>query len=87
MPAVAIISAIASAATGVVGVAQSRSAAKDQKRAMNKQTQQARAAAALERPRTDTGAKVSLGTQDPAKARTTVASGIGGLSASSKLGL
>ena len=87
MPAVAAISAVVSSLVGVAGVVQAQSAANQQKSAMKKQQEQAMAQQAQKAPAVDAGAKVKLGTTDPAKPRTATSTSVGGVTASKKLGL
>ena len=102
MAAITSIIAGAAAAAGVAGTAinvnQQRKAAKEQKRAEKRAQLEAKNAAALEQTRTDTGAKVRLGSTDVSGTRTsktattssrrgTVGNSVGGLGASASLGL
>lgn len=108
MPAIPIVGAIAGALAGAGAVAgaiaqrkavaaQKRDAAK-QERVLKQQERTAREGAALEGTRTDTGAKVKLGTTEDAAGATkggkqssnrtgTVTGTIGGVSTSSRLGI
>ena len=103
MAAVTSILVGAAAAAGVAGTAinvnQQRKAAKQQRRAEERAELEAKNAAALEQTRTDTGAKVRLGSTNAsgtraaktstatANRRGTVGNSVGGLGASASLGL
>ena len=102
MAAITSILVGAAAAAGVAGTAisisQQRKAAKQQKRAEAQAALEAKNAAALEKTRTDTGAKVKLGSVDASGTRSsktastanrsgTVGNSVGGLGASASLGL
>ena len=100
LPAIASVASAAAAVAGVVvshrGVQQQRRAAKKQEQRFKEQQDAAREAARLESTRTDTGARVRLGSaQDGEKRRGTqaqqrtgtVANVIGGLGTQDRYGI
>lgn len=92
------VAAAAGVAGTVIGINQQKKAAAKQTAALQKQEEAAREAAKKQTTREDTGAKVKLGTDDPnygrsgsgannSAANRSGAAGVGGLSASKRLGL